>query len=77
MKEALRIRTLFNTIASVNKAVINQLRQALKRIEEKMSAIIAAEDELNQQYKLLTSIAGHANGYLPDHCNQAGYKHQT
>jgi uncharacterized protein YfkK (UPF0435 family) len=42
-------KEIFNTIACVNRAVINQLKQALKRIEEKMSAIIASEDKLNQQ----------------------------
>ena len=30
----------------------------MKNIEEKMMSIIAAEDKLNQQYKLLTSIPG-------------------
>jgi len=42
-------KEIFNAIASVNRAVVNQLRQALKRIEEKISAIIASEDKLNQQ----------------------------
>ena len=45
-------------VASVNKTVISQLKQALKRIEEKMLAIIKSEDELCQQYKLITSIPG-------------------
>jgi len=49
---------VFNVIASVNKSVINQLKQALKRIEEKMLVIIVEEDELRQQYELITSIPG-------------------
>jgi len=51
-------KEVFNAVASVNRSVINRLNKALKHIEEKMPAIIGAEDQLSQQYKLLTSIPG-------------------
>jgi transposase len=51
-------KEIFKTVATVNKTIINQLKQALKRIEEKMMAIIDSEDKLQQQYMLITSIPG-------------------
>ena len=51
-------KEVFNAVASINKTMLTQLKQTLKRIEEKMLAIIASEDKLNQQYKLITSIPG-------------------
>jgi transposase len=51
-------KEVFNAVVSVNRSVINHLKQTLKRIEEKMHLIISSEDKLNQQYKLITSIPG-------------------
>ena len=51
-------KEVFNTVASVNKQVINQLKKALKNIEKEMLAVIEPEDCLKQQYKLITSIPG-------------------
>ena len=51
-------KEVFNAVASVNKPVINQLKKTLKCIEEKMLSIIAMEEKLNQQNKLVTSIPG-------------------
>ena len=51
-------KDVFDVVASVNASVIKKLEQALKAIEEKMLAIIAAESTLNQQYTLITSIPG-------------------
>ena len=51
-------KEVFNVVASVNKPVINQLKQTVKIIEEKMLAIIESEEKLKGQYKLVTSIPG-------------------
>jgi transposase len=51
-------KEVFNIVASENRLMINKLKQMLKRIDEKMLAVIASEDKLNQQYKLATSIPG-------------------
>jgi transposase len=51
-------KEVFDVVVSENKLVINILKQALKKIEEKMLAIIASEEQLNLQYKLITSIPG-------------------
>jgi transposase len=51
-------KDVFNTVASVNRQVINQLEKALKSIEKKMLDVIAEEEKLSQQYKQITSIPG-------------------
>jgi transposase len=51
-------KDVFASVASLNKTIVSQLQKALKKIEEKMLAIIEAEDTLIQQYKLITSIPG-------------------
>jgi transposase len=51
-------KEVFDTVESANRTIIKQLKQALKRLEDKMLAIIAAEEALMQQYRLLTSIPG-------------------
>jgi hypothetical protein len=51
-------KEVFNAVDSVNKSVINQLKKALKNIEEKMLAVIESDEKLNGQYKLVTSIPG-------------------
>ena len=51
-------KEVFNAVASVNRSVINRLKQALKHIEEKILEIIASQKKLSQQYKLVTSIPG-------------------
>jgi len=51
-------KDVFNVVVSVNASVIKKLKQAIQSIEEKMLAIIASEEKLNQQYKLITSIPG-------------------
>jgi transposase len=49
-------KDVFKIVSSINKTVVKQLKASLKRIEEKMLSIIAAEEKLKQQYGLLTSI---------------------
>ena len=51
-------KEIFNSVAPINRMVIKQLKNALKRIEDKMLVVIASEEELKQQYKLITSIPG-------------------
>jgi transposase len=51
-------KEVFNVVVSVNASIVNKLKQALKLIEEKMLAIIMAEDKLRQQFELITSIPG-------------------
>jgi transposase len=51
-------KEVFNVVAAINASVINKLKQAIESLEDKMLAIIASEEKLSQQYKLLTSIPG-------------------
>jgi transposase len=51
-------KDVFASVVSVNKKIVAQLQKALKEIEAKILAIIASEDTLNQQFKLITSIPG-------------------
>jgi transposase len=51
-------KEVFNIVASENKSIVNKLKQIRKNIEEKMLAVIASEEKLNQQYKLVTSVPG-------------------
>ena len=51
-------KDVFKAVESVNKSVIHKLKQTMKCLEEKMLAIIASEDNLSLQYRLLTSIPG-------------------
>ena len=49
---------VFKAVLSVNRATINHLNESLNCIEKKMLSIIASEDNLNQPYRLITSIPG-------------------
>jgi transposase len=51
-------KDVFNVVESINRSAIKKLKQTLKSIEDKMLAIIASEDKLCQQYKLIISIPG-------------------
>jgi transposase len=51
-------KEVFQSVATINKTMVKHLKSALKKIEEKMLTVIAAEDKLNQQFKLVTSIPG-------------------
>ena len=51
-------KEVFKVVASVNATVINELKKALKSIENKMFTIIESEENLSQQYELVTSIPG-------------------
>jgi transposase len=51
-------KEVYNEVVAANRTVINSLNKAQKQIEEKMLVIIAEEEQLKQQYKLLTSIPG-------------------
>jgi transposase len=51
-------KDVFACVASVNKKTVSLLKKTLKQIEEKMLAVIASEEKLSQQYKLITSIPG-------------------
>ena len=44
----------------LNRSTVNNIytKQALKCIEKEMLAVIDSDDELSQQYKLITSILG-------------------
>ena len=48
----------FKVVASVNKTVVKQLKEAMKFIESKMLSIITSETKLQEQYNLVTSIPG-------------------
>jgi hypothetical protein len=56
-------KDIFNVVTSVNRSVVNKLKQALKSIEKKMLDIIAKDAELNQKYFYPRNR--NANGYLP------------
>jgi transposase len=49
-------KEVFKVVKNVNKSVMNKLNQTLKNIEKIMLTIIASEEELQQQFKLITSI---------------------
>jgi transposase len=51
-------KDLFKVVASVNKTVVKQLKEAMKCIETKMLSIINSESKLKEQYNLVTSIPG-------------------
>jgi transposase len=51
-------KEVFACVVSVNKKTVSLLKKTLKQIEEKMLAVIASEEKLSQQYKLITSIPG-------------------
>ena len=49
---------ILSCVSSVNKSVVAKLKKALSQIEEKMMEIIKLDAEINEQYKLVTSISG-------------------
>jgi transposase len=51
-------KEVFKSVENINKAVVNQLNKALKKIEEKIAEIIAKDDKTAKQMKLITSIKG-------------------
>jgi transposase len=51
-------KDVFKAVSSLNRTVVKQLKETLQGIEKKMLSIIASEENLNQQYSLLTSIPG-------------------
>ena len=51
-------KEVFKVVEGVNRLAVKQLKQAQKRIEEKMLEVIASQEKLNLQYKLITSIPG-------------------
>jgi transposase len=51
-------KEVYDVIASTNSVIVRQLKKTLKSIEEKMHAIIAEDENLKQQYQLITSIPG-------------------
>jgi transposase len=51
-------KEVFKTVESFNQSVINKLRRSLKQVEKKMLSIIASEEQLSRQYKLITSVPG-------------------
>jgi transposase len=51
-------KEVYNEVVSVNRAVINSLHKAQKQIEDQILAIISEEEQLKEQYKLITSISG-------------------
>lgn len=51
-------KEVFAVVESTNKTIVNQLTKAIKKIEGKMLEIIRKNDDINHQYKLITSIPG-------------------
>jgi len=51
-------KEVFNTVATINKTIIRQLKNAQKQIEQKMLAVIFSDENLKQQFGLITSIPG-------------------
>jgi transposase len=51
-------KEVFHSVASVNREILKQLKKTLEKIEKKMLEIIASQEKLSQQYKLVTSIPG-------------------
>ena len=51
-------KEVFKVVESENKSVLCKLKQSLKHLEEKMLSIIAPDDKLNRQYRMLASIPG-------------------
>jgi transposase len=51
-------KDVFDTVSPINNSMMNHLRKTLGKIEKKMLEIIASQEKLEQQYKLITSIPG-------------------
>jgi transposase len=51
-------KDVFSAVAALNKSVVIQLKKTLNSIQLKMLDIIAADEKLSQQYRLITSIPG-------------------
>jgi hypothetical protein len=51
-------KEVLNTVTSYNSSIINQLKKTLVKIEKTMLEIIASQENLCQQYKLVKSIPG-------------------
>jgi transposase len=51
-------KEVFKVVSSVNTRVINELKKAIKSIEDEMFTIVESEEKLSQQYELITSIPG-------------------
>ena len=51
-------KEILRSVEAVNKTMVRNLKNTQKQIEEKMLAVIASDDKINQEFKLLTSIPG-------------------
>jgi len=51
-------KEVFETVADMNSSITRCLKKNLKKIEAEMMEIIASQEQLSQQYKLVTSIPG-------------------
>jgi transposase len=49
---------VLKSVLKVNKTVIAQLQKALEKLEAKMKEIIKANEQLSNQYELITSVPG-------------------
>jgi len=51
-------KDVYKEIASVNQSLINTLKKAISKLEQKIKEIIKSNEKLNKQYQLIKSIAG-------------------
>jgi len=51
-------KEVFKSAENINKTVVNQLNTALKKIDEKIDEIVAENEKISRQMKLVTSIKG-------------------
>ena len=49
---------VLKSVLKINKTVIGQLQKALEKLEAKMKEIIKANEQLSNQYELITSVPG-------------------
>lgn len=51
-------KEVFKPVENINKTVVNQLKTALKKTEEKIMDVIAGNEKITKQMELVTSIKG-------------------
>ena len=49
---------VLKSVLKINKTVIGQLQKALEKLEAKMKELIKANEQLSNQYELITSVPG-------------------
>jgi transposase len=51
-------KDVLSSVVKINKTMVGQLKKAQKQIEAKMLAVVTSDNNLNQQYRVITSIPG-------------------